>query len=247
MKGEINISKEDVNSKDKKVVDMSNDYVFKKIFNTPEYIKAFYEAMFKETVDGVQIVEGTQLVSEDIYGKSPILDCLAILDDVVFHMEMQNKLTKDFIKRVLYCAFALVVRFVRKGSEYGDIGKARVVWIVDGAITKEDKIYVDKMENIWKLKQSLVGSELVEIYIIELPKLMKDKFKTYDIKDKFNQMVYMIKGKEEDENMEAIKQMNPIVEEITKTVRRLTEDEMTQIEMWRQEECERAGIEKIGI
>ena len=148
MKGEINISTEDTNSKDKKEIDMSNDYIFKKIFNTPEYIKAFYEAMFKEKVEGVQIVEGTQLVSEDMYGKSPILDCLAILGDVVFHMEMQNKLTKDFIKRVLYCAYALVVRFVRKGSEYGDIGKAKVVWIIDGEITKEYKIYVDKIENV---------------------------------------------------------------------------------------------------
>ena len=69
---------------------------------------------------------------------------------------------------------------------------------------------------------------------------MKDKFKTYDINDKFNQMVYMIKAKEGDENMETIKQMNPMVEEITKKVRKLTEDEMAQIEMWRQEEQERA-------
>ena len=56
-----------------------------------------------------------------------------------------------------------------------------------------------KIENVWKLKQSLVGSELVEIYIIELPKVMEDKFKTYDINDKLNQMIYMLKARKDDD------------------------------------------------
>ena len=228
-------------------IDISKDYMFKKIFNTPKYLKAFYEAMFKEPVVKIEILEGTELVSESINGKSPVLDCLSIVNDVVFHLEMQNKVTKDLMKRIQFYVCALVSRLAKKGQKYGEITKVRIVWLINGKISKEDKIYVDKIDRVWKVRQSLVGDDLVEIYIIEIPKVMEDKFKTYNINDKLNQMIYMLKARKDDEIMERIKEKNGIVKEIVQTVSMFSKEELDQIEMWRQEEQERAYIADISL
>ena len=228
-------------------IDISKDYVFKKIFNNPKYLKAFYEAMFNEPVVKIEILEGTELVSESINGKSPVLDCLSIVNDVVFHLEMQNKVTKDLMKRIQFYVCALVSRLAKKGQKYGEITKVRIVWLINGKISKEDKIYVDKIDRVWKVRQSLVGDDLVEIYIIEIPKVMEDKFKTYDINDKLNQMIYMLKARKDDDIMERIKEKNGIVKEIVQTVSMFSKEELDQIEMWRQEEQERAYIADISL
>ena len=117
-------------------------------------------------------------------------NCLSIVNDVVFHLEMQNKVTKDLMKRIQFYVCALVSRLAKKGQKYGEITKVRIVWLINGKISKEDKIYVDKIDRVWRVRQSLVGDDLVEIYIIEIPKVMEDKFKTYNINDKLNQMIY---------------------------------------------------------
>ena len=105
---------------------------------------------------------------------------------------------------------------------------------------------MDKIGHVYKVRNKEIGQELVEIYIIELPKVMEDKFKTIDINNIANQMLYLIKAKREDEVLKMIREKNEMINEIVENVCTISEEDKMEIAKLRQEESYRAYISDLG-
>ena len=216
------------------------------MFNNPKYLEAFYKALFEEEVKTLEIILETEIKGDNIFQKTSVIDCLSKINDKYVHIEMQNVVTKDLLIRIQFYAYLLIARLAAKGAEYGEIKKIRSIWIINGRLNREDTIYMDKIGHVYKVRNKEIGQELVEIYIIELPKIMEDKFGTIDIENVANQMLYLIKAKREDEVLKMIREKNPMINEIVETVCTISEEDKMEIAKLRQEESYRAYISDLG-
>ena len=159
----------------------TNDYVFKRIFGrrgNEEITKGFINSILNKKVEIVDLRESPILEKDLRDDKVGILDIRARLDKkTICNLEMQVVKYSNIEKRIMYYWSKLYSSEIKSGEDYNMLNKTIVIMIADFEldVTK----YIPKYHTKWEIKEEeyskTVLTDVLEINIIELPKLKKAK------------------------------------------------------------------------
>ena len=211
--------------KQKNIVIPTNDYVFKKIFGqvgNESITKSFISAIIDKKIESIELEENTFLDKEIFDDKLGILDIKAKLDNqIVCDIEMQVINQKNIEKRILFYWSKLYISGIKKGEDYRKLNKTISILLINYELDNLRDILKGHTE--WKIREkdfkNTVLTEMLEIHIIELPKIEKimktSKFKNKDLISwiKFIMMPNDLEEKDMDGN-EALKKAKEELEKI---------------------------------
>lgn len=208
-----------------KLLDLTNDYVFKRIFGhtgNEDITKSFLSSIIPDKIEKIEL-DCNPIMDKDLLDdKLGILDIKARLNDnVVCNVEMQICDKKNIEKRLLFYWSKMYSQGIKQGQDYDELKRTIVILISDYNLEKLKKIpeYVTK----WNIREEKYGkiilTDVLEIYIIELNKLKNGVVKD---NQKLNSWLYFIKSSKvvvnknmREEDIEEIKKAQKILEDIS--------------------------------
>ena len=158
-----------------------NDYVFKRIFGyrgNEDITRDFLEAITKEKITEIKL-DCNPITEKDLLDdKVGILDIkVKVNNSINCNIEMQIVDRKNIEKRLAFYWGKMYTQSIKEGKDYDKLEKGIVILISDYNlnILKEVKKYMTK----WNLREEeyskLVLTDVMEIYIIELNKVVNNK------------------------------------------------------------------------
>ena len=180
--------------------------------------------------------------------KVGILDIKARIDkNINCDIEMQVVDQKNIEKRLLYYWSKMYEKSITSGKDYIELEKSIAILIIDFELDRTNKI--EKYLTKWKIREEdypeIILTDVMEIYIIELP-----KFKEYKTKSKnkmLNSWVEFIKNPEVnimgEENKE-LKKAQKVLKEISQDEHERYLAELRQKYIMDQKAIEDAGYDK---
>lgn len=162
------------------LLNLKNDYVFKRIFGYKgnEYItKEMLETILKRGINNIALDENTILEKDLLNDKVGIIDIHARIDEKTdVDIEMQVVKQEDIEKRIMFYWSKLYIKGIAAGEEYNKLNKVIVVLITDAKIPNLSEIA--EFYTKWQIREekhtSVILTDMLEIYIIELPKVNND-------------------------------------------------------------------------
>ena len=157
----------------------TNDYVFKKIFGqvgNENITKDFLSTILDKTIESVNL-EGNTILEKDLFDeKIGILDIKAKLDNqVLCDIEMQVVNHRNIEKRILFYWSKLYSSTIKSGKNYDKLNKTICILIANYELSNLKEILKGHTE--WKIREkdfkNTVLTDMLEIHIIELPKIQK--------------------------------------------------------------------------
>ena len=157
----------------------TNDYVFKKIFGqvgNENITKDFLSTILDKTIESVNL-EGNTILEKDLFDeKIGILDIKAKLDNhVLCDIEMQVVNHRNTEKRILFYWSKLYSSGIKSGKNYDNLNKTICILIANYELSNLKEILKGHTE--WKIREkdfkNTVLTDMLEIHIIELPKIQK--------------------------------------------------------------------------
>ena len=157
----------------------TNDYVFKKIFGKVEneiITKGLLNSILEDKVSAIDLEGNTILAKEYNDEKLGILDVKAKIDDkYLCDIEMQVLDNKNIEKRIMYYWSKLYISGIKQGENYSKLNKTISILILNYEI--ENFKIIEKIHTEWKIREKdyrkTLLTDVLEIHIIELPKLKK--------------------------------------------------------------------------
>ena len=233
-----------------KLLDPKIDYVFKRIFGyvgNEEITKELLSSIIQKEITNIKLDNKTILEKDLLEDKVGILDIRAKIEDKInCNIEMQIVDRKNIEKRILYYWSKLYSMNLKVGKDYENLEKVIVILITDYEIDSLKEI--QKYQTKWNIReeeyQKVILTEVMEIYIIELPKYEKYKEKTKN--DSLNRWIKFIKepgGMEMGED-KAIQKAKEVLEEISKDERERYLAELREKYILDQKAIEDAGYDK---
>ena len=157
----------------------TNDYVFKRIFGregNEDITKGLISAIIGKKVRKEELNESPILEKDLKDDKVGILDVKANLDEgQICNIEMQVTEQKDIEKRIMFYWSKLYYSQIQEGDIYGKLHKTIAI-----LIAKFELDSIKELENYhtkWNIREEkfskLILTDVLEIHIIELPKLMR--------------------------------------------------------------------------
>ena len=231
------------------------DYVFKRIFGyvgNEDITASLLSSILKTQISNLQLDSNPILEKDLLDDKVGILDIKAKLDNNInCNIEMQVVDRKNIEKRILYYWSKMYNKSISVGEDYGKLEKSIAILITDYEIKslKEIKKYITKWNIREEEYQKIILTDVMEIYIIELPKFEKYKEKT---DNKLNSWVSFIENPEVvnmEENKEIVK-AKKVLEEISQDEHERYLAELRQKYIMDKKAIEDAGYDKgleIGI
>lgn len=204
-----------------KLLKLTNDYVFKRIFGSVESIDAtskLLEAITKEKYDSIEL-DRTPILEQDIKeDKIGILDVRATTNKEEIDIEMQVAYQNQIIDRILWYWAKLYSNTVKKSEMY-DVSKRTIIILFAVEEIKEIN-KINKYHTKWNIReeeyQDIILTDKFEFHIIQIEKLgdLKES-------DELSCWVKFIKSPEQleesiMEKYEGIKKANKILKEISK-------------------------------
>ena len=233
-----------------KLLDPKIDYVFKRIFGyigNEEITKELISSIIGKEINNVELDNNPILEKDLLDDKVGILDIRAKIEDKInCNIEMQIVDRKNIEKRILYYWSKLYNMNIKTGKEYENLEKVIVILITDYEI--ESLKEIKKYETKWNIReeeyQKVILTDVMEFYIIELPKYEKYKDKTEN--EKLNKWIKFIKepGGIEMGDDKAIKKAKEVLEEISKDKRERYLAELREKYILDQKAIEDAGYDK---
>lgn len=157
----------------------TNDYVFKRIFGkvgNEDITKGLISAIIGKKVRKVEL-SGSTILEKDLKDdKVGILDVKANLDNgKICNIEMQVTEQEDIEKRIMFYWSKLYFSQIQEGDQYENLHKTIVILI---AKFKLDSIKdIENYHTRWTIREEefskIILTDVLEIHIIELPKLIK--------------------------------------------------------------------------
>ena len=205
-----------------KLLDMKNDYVFKRIFGhigNEEITAGLLSSILDRNVSNLKLDNNPILEKDLLDDKVGILDIKAKIDNNInCDIEMQVVDQKNIEKRLLYYWSKMYEKSIKSGKDYIDLEKSIEILIIDFELDRTNK--VEKYLTKWHIREEnypqIILTDVMEIYIIELP-----KFKQYKEKSRnkiLNSWVEFIKNPEVnimgEENKE-LKKAQKVLKEIS--------------------------------
>lgn len=213
---------------------LTNDYIFKRTFGytgDEEITKIFLRDILKTNITEITLDNATITEKELIDDKVGIMDIKAVLDGTIqCDIEMQVVNQDDIEKRIIFYWGKMYTQSIKKGDGYGTLTKTISVLIADFELynLKNIKKYMTK----WNIREeeykSVILTDALEFYIIELPKFVK--YAQNNKSDNLNLWVNFIRNPEvivminENDN-KSIKETKIAINEAQEKLKKLSEDE----------------------
>lgn len=156
---------------------LTNDYIFKRTFGykgEEEVTKVFLKDLLE--IKEIELDKNTITEKDIITDKVEIMDIKAQLNNnMECDIEMQVVNQKNIEKRILFYWSKIYSKTIKEGNGYGALKKSVVVLIADFEFDRFKSI--EKYLSKWKIREEdypkIVLTDVLEIYIIELPKYSK--------------------------------------------------------------------------
>jgi predicted transposase/invertase (TIGR01784 family) len=211
----------------KPLLSAKSDLVFKLIFGNPkrtdilaDFLKSILTVPESE-YDRIEVIDPFSRI-EDISDKICIFDLkIHTKSRITIDVEIQIAPDIDMIKRILFYHAKMITEQLSSGEDYYLIQKTISIIILEHNILDEDSYC-----NSFRLRDSTGNAELtdlMEINILELPKLPKDSDNT----EKWKWLSF-IKGESEEELMTLAKS-NPKINKAVGILKELSEDERLRL------------------
>lgn len=163
----------------KDLLKLTNDYIFKRTFGykgEEEVTKVFLKDLLEMEIKEIELDQNTITEKEIITDKVGIMDIKAELNNnMECDIEMQVVNQKNIEKRILFYWSKIYSKTIKEGNGYGALKKSVVVLIADFEFDRFKSI--EKYLSKWKIREEdypkIVLTDVLEIYIIELPKYSK--------------------------------------------------------------------------
>ena len=208
-----------------KLLPLTSDYVFKRIFGQEENIEAlkdFLESILDEEIIKIEI-KNPEIPKNFYDSKYGVLDLKVTLNDrIVVDVEMQVKNEHNIEKRDTYYLSSNYVNELKEGEPYTNCKKSIVINILNFSYYKRNEYHSvsrmifeeskeeEKVEMGYE-KEDRYMTEDLEVHIIELPKFKKKNPKMHT---KLEEWLWLFIGSDEKVN-EASKK-NKEIEKIKK-------------------------------
>ena len=208
-----------------KLLPLTSDYVFKRIFGQEENIEAlkdFLESILDEEIITIEI-KNPEIPKNFYDSKYGVLDLKVTLNDrIVVDVEVQVKNEHNLEKRDTYYLSSNYVNELKEGEPYSNCKKSIVINILNFSYYKRNEYHSvsrmifeepkeeEKVEMGYE-KEDRYMTEDLEVHIIELPKFKK---KNPKIHTKLEEWLWLFIGSDEEVN-EASKK-NKEIEKIKK-------------------------------
>ncbi len=225
------------------------DYVFKRIFGyqgNEEITTALLSSILKKQISNLQLDCNPILEKDLLDDKVGILDIKAKIDDCInCNIEMQVVDKKNIEKRILFYWSKMYNMSIKEGDDYAKLEKSIAILITDYELEglKEIEKYITKWNIREEEYQKIILTDVMEIYIIELPKFERYKGKT---DKKLNSWVKFIENPEVvdvKENKE-VSRAKKVLEEISQDEHERYLAELRQKYIMDQKAIEDAGFDK---
>ena len=226
----------------KKRLELTNDYVFKKIFAKPENnieLQEFLEAILNIKIAKIE-VKNPEISKNYQDEKLGILDIRAhINDDTIVDIEMQVANVYTIINRNISYSSRIITEQLQVGDSYKGLKKLISINILGENLLKRNSYHSIahmKFEKTEKEKYVDIGfkeeqeklTDKIEVHYIELKKFLK---KNPGISNKLEQWLWLLIGKEEKVKM-ASKQ-NKKIEKVVKDLDEMSADENERLEAYK--------------
>ena len=213
------------------LLDPKIDYVFKRIFGyigNEEITKELISSIIQKEISDIKLDNNPILEKDLLDDKVGILDIRAkIEDNINCDIEMQIVDRKNIEKRILYYWSKLYSMNLKSGKDYEELEKVIVILITD-----------------YEIDSKVILTEVMEFYIIELPKYEKYKERTQNKKlNKWIRFIEELGGMEMGED-KAIQKAKEVLEEISKDKRERYLAELREKYILDQKAIEDAGYDK---
>ena len=217
-----------------------NDYVFKRIFGhkgNEDITRGLINSILDRKVEIVDLDESPILEKDLKDDKLGILDIKARLDDnILCDIEMQVVEYDNIEERIMFYWSKLYTGEIHSGNDYEVLNKTIVILISDFELdaTKD----IPKIHTKWEIREEeyskIVLTEVLEIHIIEMPKLKKAMVnKKVDKKDKLLLWIMFMLSPEElgEEIMKENEDIRKAKEELEKIKQDKRERELARLRM----------------
>lgn len=162
-----------------KLLDITNDYIFKRTFGYTEsgdVTKILLRDVLQDNINSIELNNQTITEKELMDDKVGIMDIKVVLNgNMPCDIEMQIVNQHNIEKRILYYWAKMYTQTIKEGDQYNDLKKSICVLIADFELDglKNIKKYITK----WNIREeeykSVILTDVLELVIIELPKYMK--------------------------------------------------------------------------
>lgn len=216
-----------------KILPLSNDYVFKRIFGkggNERILKSLLEAIIRIKIKSIE-VQNPEIPKENINDKLSILDIKAVINEnTIIDIEMQVGNVEAIERRLVVYSSKLIASDIKVAEDYINTKDTIVICIVNDNITKRNsylsvaKLKYDEQEEIRKVDmgykiEDKYLTEMIKYYIIELGKFKRKKPKVADLLEKW---LSVIGGDEE--MMDECKKENGAIKEAIEQLEVLSAD-----------------------
>ena len=203
-------------------------------------------SILKKPISNLKL-DGTPILEKDLLDdKVGILDIKAKIDDSInCNIELQVVDKKNIEKRILYYWSKMYSKSIKEGENYEKLEKTIAILITDYELKglKEIKKYMTKWNIREEEYQKIILTDVMEIYIMELP-----KFKKYKEKEdkKLNSWVKFIEEPEvvDVKENEEIGKAKKVLEEISQDEHERYLAELRQKYIMDKKAIEDAGFDK---
>ena len=210
-----------MNNENEKTLEVTNDYVFKRIFGkagNEDILKDLLMSILEIPIQKIEVMKDVYLERDIEDNKLGILDIKATLnDDTIANIEMQVRDEHNMIDRSLYYWANLYSNSLYKTQDYIENKKTIVIDIMLFNIFKEGP-YHERCKIRRDYNLEILTDEL-EMHFIQLPKCKKEEVKT-----KLDQWMQFI-GNLSKEGVEIAMKENKKIKKAQEELEYLTGDE----------------------
>ena len=218
------------------IMSPTNDFCFKELMQNPKIRKGFIAGILKKTPE--EITETILLPAETRRDyadeKLSILDVKVLLaDGTRMDLEMQVAYFGSWDKRVLFYVSKLYTEQIQKGDDYEKLKKCIHVGVLDFIRFPESEECYHKI-NLCNCKSGEIYTDLLELHILELPKLPKVRAKLEQgemISDDEMVLQWMeFFSCKTQEDFETMAKQDEYMEEAVNTLFKLSADEQKRVD-----------------
>ena len=234
-----------------KLLDPKIDYVFKRIFGyagNEEITAGLLSSILNKKVSDLKLDSNPILEKDLLDDKVGILDIKAKIDnDINCDIELQVVDRKNIEKRILFYWSKMYNMSIKEGEDYNTLEKGIVILISDYELKGLKNI--EKYITRWNIReeeyQKIILTDVMEIYIIELPKFEKYKEKTHNnILNSWVKFINNPEVKNMEENNKELKKAQEVLKEISQDEHERYLAELRQKYIMDQKAIEDAGYDK---
>ena len=218
------------------IMSPTNDFCFKELMQNPKIRKGFIAGILKKTPEEITetILLPTETRRDYADEKLSILDVKVLLaDGTRMDLEMQVAYFGSWDKRVLFYLSKLYTEQIQKGDDYEKLKKCIHVGVLDFIRFPESEECYHKI-NLCNCKSGEIYTDLLELHILELPKLPKVRLKLEQgemVSDDEMVLQWMeFFSCKTQEDFEAMAKQDEYMEEAVNTLFRLSADEQKRVD-----------------